>query len=87
MDYMKAGAGEKGIKRKSKSHKCAFQLNSFQIVGLCDGVPENIVAFLFFWHGPCSMGIDYAQSICSNYNKPENCVGWGKLNPVKLLES
>lgn len=36
---------------------------------------------------PCSTGIDYSQSLCRNYNKPENCVGWNKLNPMKLLEN
>lgn len=36
---------------------------------------------------PCSTGIDYSQSLCRNYNKPENCVGRNKLNPMKLLEN
>lgn len=38
-------------------------------------------------HIPCSTGLDFSQSLCRNDNEPENCVGWNKLNLMKLLEN
>lgn len=83
--------GEKWVIKKKENCTNELLNSRCQVVGLCDGVMENAVV-CFSGNSvvlciPCSTGIDYSQSLCRNYNKPENCVGWNKLNPTKLLES
>lgn len=76
---MKSGGEKKGIKKNEKHTNELLNLRNVRLL-VC--VMESWRTLLSFClagtsvvlHIPCSTGIDYSQSLCRNYNRPENCV-------------